>query len=200
MSETFRLAVPPEWDLSEPLIELDDGIAIPERSRVKFLWDDHLVTFHLLAGHSNDGEDPVLVQQLDVRHQNAPGVQSQAFRRLPFKEMRAAAIERCLLTPSAAAAPAPVARNAFGTRRVALTPRHLAEVAKVYVEAFDSGVSTTRAVAENGPYKCSKDTAVKWIWTARREGMLTTTSPGQRGGELTPKAIEILKERSDHGH
>jgi hypothetical protein len=65
-------------------------------------------------------------------------------------------------------------------RPVERGPEHLAQVAKVYRDAFRAGERPTKVVAET--WKVSRTTAAKWVARAREAGLLGPTTQRRAGG------------------
>jgi hypothetical protein len=78
--------------------------------------------------------------------------------------------------PAATAA----ARRGRTGRPVERGPEHLAQVAKVYVDAYRAGQHPTKAVGQT--WQVSRTTAAKWVARARDVGLLGATSPRRAGG------------------
>ena len=67
-------------------------------------------------------------------------------------------------------------------RRNRVTSEHLAEVARVYREAWEAGEHPTMAVRDH--FGVSHSTAARWVGQARQKGKLRPPAEGSRGGEM----------------
>jgi hypothetical protein len=72
-------------------------------------------------------------------------------------------------------------RVPMAQRRNRITPEHLAEVARIYREAWEAGEHPTIAVQNY--FGISHSTAARWVGQARRAGHLGRPAEGSRGGE-----------------
>lgn len=95
------------------------------------------------------------------------------------------------------AAPAPPARYRPGVRGHG--EAFYAGVAAAYVRLIAAGErSPVEALAAK--YGRERDTVDGWLRKARKHGLLTSVGRGSRGGQLTDKALEVLREREGfHG-
>jgi hypothetical protein len=74
--------------------------------------------------------------------------------------------------------------------------REYAEIAALYVDTIGSGTEALDVAKKLG---YSAEQVKGFLYQARRRGLLTwAPSKGKAGGQLTPKAIELLKG-ADHG-
>jgi hypothetical protein len=89
-----------------------------------------------------------------------------------------------------------IGRIADGRRgRPGLDDRYYAEVARAYIGLIAAGsTAPARDLAER--LEVPETTARNQVRAARRRGLLTETDRGKVGGVLTPKANELLNERS----
>jgi len=195
----------PEFDRTEGLVDLENGLAMPGRVVVPILWGHRRLRFHLRVRHGVDMTAPpeIVVDEIEFRDQE-DGIFSRSLREIPFDAMRTAAIERATfrMTTAEISDAGAVAQLASMTRR--RRPRQirsdlaLATVAEVYVAALAEGLSSADAVRQH--LGGSDSTASQWVWTARKRGFLTKTQRGQAGGRLTPKAQRVLDESREGMH
>lgn len=80
-----------------------------------------------------------------------------------------------------------------GGRPRELGPEKLAQVARVYREAYLAEGKPTQAVAEKWgvPYS----TAARWVGTARRAGLLEATTRGVAGGAIQKRRIKARRAK-----
>lgn len=79
-----------------------------------------------------------------------------------------------------------------GRRPSRHSDRFYAEIASLYVAEGHSSARVHNRLKERGDHYAPQ-TVRRWIMEARDRGMLTATSRGKRGGELTLKAHRILR-------
>jgi hypothetical protein len=73
------------------------------------------------------------------------------------------------------------------------TDDELLKVAQLYAQEWQAGRSDPTQVIAN-ERGISRTAAAKWVYVARRRGLLTRTSKGKPGGRLTAKARRLLED------
>lgn len=196
----------PSFDPTDSQIALGDGTSIFERVSVPIVWDKSLVTFDLRVIDADERGRPlpwderleVRVESLHYRNQQH-GVSASNLRKMPFDEMRRAAIGQAIFIDSRddqARAEASVERTKrYRRRREPMTDIRLARIAQVYDRAMSEDREPTKAVRLSE--QVSDSTAARWVGLARAAGLLEPTTPGKKGGGITGKARRLLEEDSD---
>jgi hypothetical protein len=136
---------------------------------------------------------------------DAPAVTARLLHRVPVGAIQDAArrafrryaelddrVMRGLASPAVAELSRRIAGSARPGRR-GRPDREYAELAAAYVHVLETSPHPVQALAEKLAF--SPSTVANMLSEARRRGLLTRPStPGQPGGELTPRARDVLDE------
>jgi hypothetical protein len=88
----------------------------------------------------------------------------------------------------------PKGKTKRGAGRPAIERLFLARVAKCYMERLEDAQNYAKpAQVLAGEYGKTEECVRGWIAKARKQGLLTPTRPGMKGGKLTPAAEALLR-------